>query len=216
MTVRDYEYHVQKRLYGPKDVRECFPWIPVRTLHNRIKAGLTPVEKSAQGRGRPVQMTYAQLVNCGVVDEMAAAGCWNENVDLVYSFYYEHPEHSEDPKETHPVIMNKGFPRMFSEWPEKVLEYWLKWDFQVGMRVNIGHFLETSDVAGPLAPTRLWITIMHPVKPGTTQPLYELETWNDFWRGKDIYTMCYVSVDAIRNNVDDTLGIADLRKQVFF
>jgi len=61
-------------LFTSRDVCRAFPWISPQILHYRIASGLLPIKYSSKGPGLPNQFRHVELVQAGVLDELASLG----------------------------------------------------------------------------------------------------------------------------------------------
>jgi hypothetical protein len=127
---------MEKQVFTMKDVHACLPWISSTTLFDRIKSRAIPVATRAKGPGGAHEFTFSQLVNIGVLDELAALGAWRALRQPVEVETYFDP----DPEEA------DTYNRLKPSQPEEEPPYYFRhMDYRCRVIVDILH-LRTPEV----------------------------------------------------------------------
>ena len=133
-----------KSLFTAKDVERCYPWISAWTVNNRVQKKMIPIEHASSGTGIPNMFTRREVVHCGVVDELACLGCFN-NLNST-TVHYREPVGPDE----------KGAPR-WKAWDRGLNAYYVDTDFyeRHDYRVVIEVELRHDSIPGTNIPREL-------------------------------------------------------------
>ena len=65
---------MNKGLFTVKDVNAAYPWLPYRTILNRVNSKLQPTLNTVSGTGQEYLFSWGQLVYAGVLDQLVVLG----------------------------------------------------------------------------------------------------------------------------------------------